>query len=156
MAFASSHFFIAVIWLNGSADSTRAADLVSEWFVVKGRVHFYVIVQKAEEKNMTLFHDTINRKWEGVSAARAFLRTGQNFPIIWLQMPPPKKTGTLYWCIHTLISVYTFCTKSLWAEKGSVPLKTAGLKLQVPVPHGSPCQPVGRGGGPRSLNDVLG
>lgn len=34
---------------------------------------FYVIEQKAEEGNMALFHDTINRKWERASAARAII-----------------------------------------------------------------------------------
>lgn len=43
------------------------------WLFAEDRIRFYVIEQKAEEGNMALFHDTINRKWERASAAVAVI-----------------------------------------------------------------------------------
>lgn len=76
LEFSASHFSGFVLGLILVTDEPqscrpRASFGGRQWLFAWCRIHFYTIVQKARGREHDLFfHDTINRKWEGASAAR--------------------------------------------------------------------------------------
>lgn len=72
LEFSASHFSRFVLGLILVTDQPQSCSFsMRQWLFARCRIHFYTIVQKARGREHGLFfHDTINRKWEGVSAAR--------------------------------------------------------------------------------------